>query len=80
MQEAIETRVCRLVADCLGIPPHEVQLWSSADNVKNWDSLHIVNLLMALESEFGVKIGVEEAAELLSVQIIIEVLREKGMQ
>lgn len=79
MQATLEQSVCRLVADTFGIPYGEVQPTSSADDIGNWDSLHVIHLVMALESEFGVSISAEETARLLSVPIIIEVLREKGI-
>lgn len=80
MPESLEARVSRLVADVFDIPCEQVTLATSRDSVAKWDSLGTVNLLMAIDSEFGVALGVEEAMDLLSVEIIVAVLRERGVE
>lgn len=78
MAEQLELRVRRLVSSVLGLPMERVTLKTSGDNVDNWDSLAIVNLMMAIEAEFEVSLSPEEAGDLLSVELIAQILREKG--
>jgi|GEM_PF-803852 acyl carrier protein len=73
----LESRVFRIVGEVFGLPIEQVTMQTNHDTVKTWDSLNLINLLMAIEVEFGVSIDPEEATELLSVELIIEVLREK---
>ena len=49
------------------------------ETVEDWDSLNVLNVLMAIESEFGVTISPEEAASFVSVEKILAVLRTKGV-
>jgi len=60
------------------VPLEQLNEESSPDNVKNWDSLKHMNLILALEEEFDVSFSDEEIVELLSVEIIVETLKEKG--
>lgn len=78
MAEQLELRVRRLVSSVLGLPIERVTLKTSGDHVDNWDSLAIVNLMMAIEAEFEVSLSPEEAGDLLSVELIVQILREKG--
>ena len=49
-------------------------LWN--DTIKSWDSLKHINLVLALEEEFGVSIPDEEAANITSYTLIKLVLEE----
>jgi acyl carrier protein len=80
MPEPLELRVRRVVSSVLGLPMEQVTLKTSNDDVENWDSLSIVNLMMAIEEEFQVSLSPEEAADLLSVELITHVLQEKLAQ
>ena len=77
--EGLEDRTRRVVADVLGLPFDQVTLTTSNSTVKNWDSVNMVNLLMAVESEFSVELSIDDAARLLSVSDILEVLRSRGL-
>ncbi len=80
MPEPLELRVRRVVSSVLGLPIEQVTLKTSSDDVENWDSLSIVNLMMAIEEEFQVGLSPEEAGDLLSVELISQVLQEKLAQ
>jgi acyl carrier protein len=43
---------------------------ASPDTIADWDSLNHVNLVMALEAEFGVEFEADEISELASVGAI----------
>lgn len=71
-------RILRVVSLVMEVPIEKLNKESSPDNVENWDSLKHMNLILALEEEFDVTFSDEEIVELLSVEIIVEVLKEKG--
>ncbi len=49
---------------------------SSLETVENWDSLQHVNLIMALEEEFGVQVDVDDALAMVSYpEVITTMLR-----
>jgi len=74
----IEERVRSLVADVLGAPLASISAQSSHENVQGWDSMAMINLMMAVEAEFGVQLTVEDATGLDSVQAIIKVIQDRG--
>ena len=48
-------------------------------DVSKWDSLAIVNLVVAVESDLGVKINNDEFVNFISYQNIVSILDEKGL-
>jgi acyl carrier protein len=79
MSDELESRVCDLVAQVFNMPRSEVSLATSQDTTASWDSINIINLMIALEEEFGVHFSEDEATQLLSVQLTLMLLREKGV-
>lgn len=79
MSASLETRVIQVVADVFGVPVEGVSMDTTKDDVDGWDSVNVIHLVMALESEFGVSVSVEETADLLSVALIHVLLKEKGL-
>jgi len=73
-------RVRQLVADILDMPLPAVDLETSYDDVPAWDSLNIVKLAMAVESEFRVPISPDDAVNFTSVKAILEVVQRKRTQ
>jgi acyl carrier protein len=73
----MDARLQRVVARVFGLDPEDVTPMTSIDTVEGWDSLRHLNLVIALESEFGVSFTPEEIPELLSVEIIALTLTEK---
>ncbi len=80
MSESVEQRTRRLVAEVFGLPFETVTRATSHETVDEWDSLAVLNVLMAVESEFNVEISPEEAASFMSVEQILAVLAAKGVQ
>jgi len=48
-------------------------------NLDKWDSMAIVNLVVAVESDLGVKINNEEFKNFISFQNIVSILEKKGL-
>jgi acyl carrier protein len=63
-----ELRVKKIVAEQLGVNEAEVKNESSFVNDLGADSLDTVELVMALEEEFGVEIPDEAAEKITTVQ------------
>ena len=66
--ENIEARVKKIVAEQLGVNEAEVKNESSFVDDLGADSLDTVELVMALEEEFGCEIPDEDAEKITTVQ------------
>ncbi len=71
-----EAKLKSVIAAVLGVPAASIGPDSSQDTIEAWDSLKHMNLVLALEQEFGVSVPDEEAAEITSYPLIKVVLSE----
>lgn len=60
----------KLIASVLGIPSEEVNDELSFESIPEWDSLNHVNLMLALEADYGTEIDEDTMVELSSVAAI----------
>lgn len=79
MPESLEQRVFRVTSDVFGSPLEKLTLATTYEDVPNWDSLNLLNLLMAIESEFDISVGPEEASEFVSIAKVVALIRSKGI-
>ena len=68
----IEERVKKIIVDMLGVKPEDVVPEASFVDDLGADSLDTVELVMALEEEFGTDIPDEEAEKINTVQAAID--------
>ncbi|MBE6422324.1 MAG: acyl carrier protein [Succinivibrio dextrinosolvens] len=68
----IEERVNKVIVDTLGVKPEDVVPEASFVDDLGADSLDTVELVMALEEEFGTEIPDEEAEKITTVQAAID--------
>lgn len=61
-----------LIAEVLGIDLAQVRDDLAYGDLPQWDSLHHVELVLALEERLDVEIGPEEIVELSNVELIEE--------
>ena len=68
-------RIKRVMARIFGVPIAAVPDDADVNGFAQWDSLRHLELMVALEMEFGVRISSEAMVELLSLEAIEEYVR-----
>jgi acyl carrier protein len=74
----VEAKVKKIISEQLGVPEADVKPEASFVNDLGADSLDTVELVMALEEEFGVEIPDEDAEKISTVQNAIEYIKAKA--
>jgi acyl carrier protein len=72
---SVEKKVKEIVAEQLGRDVNEVTSEASFIDDLGADSLDIVELVMAMEDEFGIEIPDEEAEKIKTVKDVIEYIK-----
>lgn len=68
MEKTVEQRVIDIIVEQLKVSPEEVTLEASFIDDLGADSLDLVELIMAMEEEFGLEISDEDAEKIQTVQ------------
>ncbi len=71
MAKGVESRVRRVIVEQLGVERQRVTLEADIFNDLGADSLDGVEILMALEDEFGIEMPDDEAEDLRTVRLIV---------
>lgn len=74
----VDAKVRKIISEQLGVPEADVKPEASFVNDLGADSLDTVELVMALEEEFGVEIPDEEAEKISTVQNAIDYIKAKA--
>ncbi len=78
MAEAVSDRVKAIIAEQLGVKLEEVNDTASFIEDLGADSLDTVELVMALEEEFGVEIPDEDAEKMTTVGDAVRYIEQKA--
>jgi acyl carrier protein len=70
------TKIKQVMSAVFEIPVESFADDASSDNIENWDSLNHLNLILALEEEFGVSIPDEEVGNLVNYKLIELVIND----
>ncbi len=74
----VDAKVKKIISEQLGVPEADVKPEASFVNDLGADSLDTVELVMALEEEFGVEIPDEDAEKISTVQNAVEYIKAKA--
>ena len=77
MDMDVQEKVIQVLINIFQVSPDKISTETTSDNVENWDSMNHINMILALEQEFGIRYDEEQVVSMLSVGEIIVVT--KGM-
>lgn len=69
-------RIREVIADVVGTSPETIPLDGTQENIPGWSSIRHMNLIIALEKEFSVRFSDLQIAEMMSIGLIEETLKE----
>ena len=74
-----KNKLFKVVAEVFNVKLNSIDLNTNSNNIKNWDSLGMINLITEIEKTFNIKFDILEIPLLHSIKIIIEKLEKKGI-
>ncbi|MEW5700647.1 MAG: acyl carrier protein [Candidatus Zixiibacteriota bacterium] len=75
---SVEERVKKIIVEQLGVNAEQVTNQAAFVDDLGADSLDTVELVMALEEEFGLEIPDEEAQKIATVQAAIDYIKDRA--
>jgi acyl carrier protein len=66
-----------LFRDILDQPNLKITRATNSSNVEGWDSLAHINLVTAIEQEYGIKFTIDELLELKNVGEMVDLMERK---
>lgn len=73
----IKERLQEIFRDVFDEEDLEIREDMSAKDIDDWDSLAQINLIVAIEKEFGVKFNLDEVSQLKNIGEMLELISKK---
>lgn len=70
----MEVRIKNVMASVFGIDISQIDEKASSDVIENWDSMNHMNLIIALEDEFGIRFNEEDIPHMTNYKIIRNII------
>lgn len=77
MSQTVLDQVCEVAADVFSMPRASLSSASSPETIESWDSVQHLNLVLALESRFGVSLDPEDIEKMKSLGAVEKVIGGK---
>ena len=75
----MSARVAKVFSEVLGVAADTITDDTSPDNTPQWDSMAAMNLVVAIEDEFDIRLSTAEIVSMRTVAIVKKVLASKGI-
>ena len=76
----MKEKIVQIISNIMNYPLTDINENTSPDDIETWDSLNQMNLVLALEEEFGITFTDDEIVSMLDVQSIIKILGNAASQ
>lgn len=77
MNSNVEVRIKEVMSGVFDIDIETINEESSQDSIEQWDSMKHLDLIVALEEEFGVDIPIEEVGNMTNFKYIKLIIEEQ---
>ncbi len=74
--ENIDNRIKEVMSAVFEVDVDSINEESSQDNISGWESIKTLDLIVALEEEFGVTIPIEEVGNMINYKYIKLMIEE----
>jgi acyl carrier protein len=75
--ESIASQVIDLASDTLEVGRDELSAASTLTELEQWDSLRQLNLLLAVEEQFGIELSPDDIDRFTSIEEIVDLVQER---
>jgi acyl carrier protein len=75
LSDDIDSRVATVLSEIFTIPAESVGPDTSTETIEQWDSLQHLTVILSLEEEFDIQLDDDEAVQVTSFPVIIDVVR-----
>ena len=72
MSEQTSNRIKEILASVFSVDKSIINDQSSPENIETWDSLQHMNMIVALEEEFGITFNDEQITSMLDFKSVVE--------
>ncbi len=76
-KEEIYERLNEVFRDVFDDESIEVNERTTSADIEDWDSLEHINLIVAVENEFGIKFNMKEVTTMKNVGEMVEIIRSR---
>jgi acyl carrier protein len=76
-KQEILSEIAEVIRDVLDLPELSVDRGTSAENVEGWDSFNHINIVVAIEARFRIKIHTAEIEEVKNVGELVDLVAGK---
>ena len=76
--QSVASSLRDILADVLEIAPEQITPDLTIDKVENWDSFRHLQVILALEGEYGVQFDPQRVPDLTSISLLQQELEKKG--
>lgn len=76
--EDIIRRLSEVFRDVFGDPSISVNADTTSSDIEDWDSIEHINLIAAVEDEFGMRFKMREVSGMKNVGEMIAIIAERG--
>ena len=70
------SKIIEIFEDILDIENGKINLDSTPEDIEEWDSVATINIIVAIEEEFGIKFKLKDIQEAKSVKDFLELIEE----